>query len=371
MGKLVISPDATVRFLRDHAVLHNAHRRSAPLRTSSAGVFEVLLSFLAPQDPSPVRESVPQDQRDRVDELIQALRLAGVLIDAVPPPAAGPASGRVELIQRQLGLLANATAEIAADLAAIGAAPLPEDSRTDGLRLEHRLAALLSAVDGIRQEIAEARAILLNQQLERIRNAGLLQDLKLHVGSGTGRLQGWVNIDLYPADLSINVNRPLPFADSSARLVFASHILEHLYYPGAALRFLAECRRVLAPGGRLRLVVPDIEKYIKAYAEQDDAFFAARRRTWQGLPEGRTRLEEFLSYAGAGPEPAAFLESHKYGYDFDTLSKALRLAGFVRVERSSFDGSQLPELRVDSVSEVAHAAVEGRHYSLFVEGVAP
>jgi SAM-dependent methyltransferase len=204
-----------------------------------------------------------------------------------------------------------------------------------------------------------------------LRGTGLLEDLKLHVGAGSRRLPGWVNIDVYPAELALNVNRGLPFADGSARVLFASHMLEHLYYPDEALRFLAECRRVLRPGGRLRLVVPDLERYVRAYAEHDDAFFADRRRTWHGLPEGRTHLEEFLSYAGAGPDPASFLDSHKYGYDFATLSRLLELAGFEDVRRSSFMGSDLPELQVDEQSAVAGATSDGRHYSLFVEASAP
>lgn len=367
MGNLVISPDAAIRFLRGCAVLHNAYLRTAPLRTDAAGVFEILLRFLAPLDPERARGSLQPDQRTQFDAVIRALAGAGVLIDAGQHPPARPGTERAELLQRQLGLLANATAEIAGDLAALGPEALPGGSDSGDIALEHRLESLLNAVDAIRQGIATARETVVSRQLNQLRDAGRLVDMKLHVGAGASRLEGWVNVDVFPAELSLNVNRPLPFADGSARLIFASHILEHLYYPGEALRFLRECRRLLAAGGRLRLIVPDIEKYIRAYADGDDRFFAERRKTWRRLPEGRTLLEEFLAYAGTGPDPAAFLETHKYGYDFDTLAKTLRSAGFSRIERSTYDGSAIPDLRVDAVSEVAHAASDGRHYSLFVE----
>lgn len=371
MTALVVSPDATVRFLRGHAVLHNAHLPATPLRTMDADVLAVLLKFASPANPADLRLTLRPDRRTDFDELIVALTGAGMLVDARMPDGARPREVRAALWQRQLGLLANATAEIAADLAALGPTVLPGTDELDGLGLEHRLEALLTALDAMRQRLAAVREPLLRQQLDGLRADGLLDDLKLHFGAGAGKLSGWVNIDVYPAELSINVNRPLPFADASARVVFASHILEHLYYPGEALRFLGECRRVLASGGHIRLVVPDIEKYLRAYVERDERFFADRRKTWIRLPEGRTLLEEFLSYAGAGPEPAAFLEAHKYAYDFPTLERALRQAGFDHVERSTFNGSELPELRVDAVSEVAHAATDGHHYSLFVEARVP
>lgn len=367
MTALVVSPDTAVRFLRGHAVLHNSHYPAATLRTTDADVLAVLLKFATPADPAGLRQALRPDRRADFDSLVDTLRGAGLLVHAGLAGAVRSDDSRAELLRRQLALLANAIAEIAGDLAALGPEALRGTEDQSGLGLEHRLEALLNAVDAIRQRLASVREPLVRRQLEELRARGLLDDSKLHIGSGSGKLPGWVNIDVFPAELSINVNRPLPFPDASARLVFASHVLEHLYHPGEALRFLRECRRVLAVGGRIRLIVPDIECYIRAYVEHDERFFADRRSTWNRLPEGRTLLEEFLAYAGAGPDPAAFLETHKYAYDFQTLAKALELAGFDRVERSTFDGSLLPELRVDAASEVAHAATDGRHYSLFVE----
>ncbi|MFZ2509384.1 MAG: methyltransferase domain-containing protein [Steroidobacteraceae bacterium] len=372
MSALVVSPDAAVRFLRGQAVLHNAHFPAAPLLTTDADVLAVLLKFASPADPADLRLALRPDRRADFDKLIDALTDAGLLVDIQATGEARSAEVRAALLQRQLGLLANATAEVAADLAALGPAVLPgADAPLAGLGLEHRIEALLGAVDALRQGVAAVREPLVQQQLDALRARGLLDELKLHIGSGAGRLPGWVNVDIFPAELSINVNRPLPFPHASAHLVFASHVLEHLYYPAEALRFLGECCRVLASGGRIRLIVPDIERYIRAYATHDERFFAVRRKTWRRLPVGRTLLEEFLSYAGVGPDPAAFLEAHKYGYDFETLAKALRQAGFHNVTQSSFDGSAVPELRVDAASDVAHAAMDGHHYSLFVEAEVP
>src|SRR6185503_15906525 len=108
----------------------------------------------------------------------------------------------------------------------------------------------------------------------------------------------------------------------------------------------AEIRRVLTPGGIVRIVVPDIEQCLRAYADGNDSFFAERRRQWR-LPENLTNLESFLAYAGAGPDPEALFDHHKFGYDFTTLARALERAGFRDVRRCSYQGSRHAALRVD------------------------
>ena len=54
-----------------------------------------------------------------------------------------------------------------------------------------------------------------------------------------------------------DLTRPLPFSENSASVIYGAHVLEHLYLADAQ-RLLAECKRVLVPGGVIRLVVPDL-----------------------------------------------------------------------------------------------------------------
>ncbi len=58
----------------------------------------------------------------------------------------------------------------------------------------------------------------------------------------------------------------LPLTSGSACGIFTEHFLEHLDYYEEAPGFLRECRRVLAPGGVLRIIVPDGGKYLEAYS---------------------------------------------------------------------------------------------------------
>jgi SAM-dependent methyltransferase len=58
--------------------------------------------------------------------------------------------------------------------------------------------------------------------------------------------------------------KPLPFEDNSVSVVYGAHVLEHLYLIDAQ-RLLSECKRVLRPGGVIRLVVPDLRSMAAGY----------------------------------------------------------------------------------------------------------
>ncbi len=97
----------------------------------------------------------------------------------------------------------------------------------------------------------------------------------LNLGCGQRFHSAWTSVDLAPAHPSIcrvDATEPLPFADSAFDAVYHSHLLEHL--PRAkALPFLRECRRVLKPGGIMRLAIPNLEAIARLYLYAlDDAW---------------------------------------------------------------------------------------------------
>ena len=105
--------------------------------------------------------------------------------------------------------------------------------------------------------------------------------LRLNLGCSPRLLAEWVNIDanIRPGVLThASAGRLAPFYRRSAQYIYASHLLEHLAYPDSARAFVGECHRILDRGGALRLVVPGIEKIIRAYAADDQAFFAFSSR---------------------------------------------------------------------------------------------
>jgi SAM-dependent methyltransferase len=96
-------------------------------------------------------------------------------------------------------------------------------------------------------------------------------DLKLNIGCGPNRKQGWINIDLSTeAELSLDMRERIPFDDGSAMIIYSEHFFEHLDYPKDAKHFLRECFRVLEPNGVFRVGVPDTLVALLDYAGVGD-----------------------------------------------------------------------------------------------------
>jgi predicted SAM-dependent methyltransferase len=180
----------------------------------------------------------------------------------------------------------------------------------------------------------------------RARSLGHARPLRLHLGSGGHELPGWVNVDLVGmgSDLRWDLTRKLPFADGSADAVFLEHVLEH--FPlGTVLKMLAECRRVLAPGGILRAGVPDFGRYAESYAG-DRAFLEERR---PGRPTPLLALAE-----------VALAHGHRSVWDAETLELALSESGLVDARRRAFGDTDLPESPDNPRREAESVYAEGR-----------
>jgi predicted SAM-dependent methyltransferase len=90
--------------------------------------------------------------------------------------------------------------------------------------------------------------------------------LRLHLGCGQSRLNGFVNIDCnysaatdYVGDAS-----KLPCPDGSAERIETYHVIEHIPLP-IVRSVLTEWRRVLAVGGRLVIECPDLDQAARDY----------------------------------------------------------------------------------------------------------
>jgi predicted SAM-dependent methyltransferase len=370
---LVFAADTLVRFRSGRILIHTTSSTLPAFDCDNPMMVGWLCQFAKPTAPDQVIALLQPQDRTAAAGVLEYLLKSGALIEAGSPAAQPPPDDAqtMNLVTNHLRLLARSLYDTACDLLGLGPHAERQLAQRTGVGIERRMMSLLAATDALRVELRALRQPYLQSQCSALGLTEDARELKLHIGCGKGLLDGWVNIDVYPAPLAMNVLWGLPFADGSAHCVFVSHLLEHLFYPRDVQPFLKEVRRVLAPGGVLRVVVPDIEQCIEAYVNNDPSFFASRRETWPWWPENPTRLEDFLGYAGAGAEPAWLFESHKYGYDFETLSKVLIEAGFRSVVRSGYMMSTREELRVDHASAVASAKYGDRHYSLFVEAKNP
>lgn len=141
--------------------------------------------------------------------------------------------------------------------------------------------------------------------------------VRVHLGCGSRELPGYVHVDLsdYPHIDHRHDIRSLPmFADRSVDLLYASHVLE--YFDRVEVGpVLAEWRRVLAPGGTLRLAVPDFAALCTLYGQTGELSRVL------GPLYGRWK---------AGPQTVLY---HRTTYDFASLQEMLEQSGFHAVQR--------------------------------------
>jgi predicted SAM-dependent methyltransferase len=159
---------------------------------------------------------------------------------------------------------------------------------------------------------------------------------RLHLACGTVHRPGWVNIDRDPAseiiDLSWDLRDPLPIPDGSAEAIFHEHFMEHLTVE-EGLALSRECKRLLMPGGILRIAMPDLAECVRQYYEND------WRQPWMekyGYQFIQTRAETIN---------IAFREwEHKWLYDREELHRRLKEAGFTKVRDCNLNESTVPHL---------------------------
>lgn len=172
----------------------------------------------------------------------------------------------------------------------------------------------------------------------KIRRLTQRHELKLNVGNGPFRHPEWVNIDCqlsaHKDSLAFDLRRHWPLATGSAKYIFSEHVFEHFNYPDDIQHILSECNRVLQKHGVLRVIVPDAERYLRAYCELDLQFLRSARSDAEFRMEAVNRVFRENGF-------------HKYAYDYETIKHLLEHAGFSEVRRSEFKSSAYDELNVD------------------------
>jgi predicted SAM-dependent methyltransferase len=247
---------------------------------------------------------------------------------------------------------------------------------------------------------------------------------KVNIGCGYRFHNDWINLDAVPVDSNVRrfaCGEPLPFESDSVDFVYSSHMIEHLHLQ-AGLELLSECRRVLKPGGWIRLVTPDFENLLIEYLENLKKGLAGDRKAiarheWLGIEifdqfsrkkSGGLMLEYWTNdpmpceeyvLSRMGSECADFVtryrqepefaeavrrnlrlpapsstgeaaeiefERHRWLYDRLSLGNMLRKAGFIDVRSQTAVESAMPEFG----SFALDADLEGRARkpdSLFME----
>jgi SAM-dependent methyltransferase len=157
-----------------------------------------------------------------------------------------------------------------------------------------------------------------------------------------------------------DVVRGLPLPDGSAAGVYASHMLEHLSLEDCR-RALGEIRRLLAPGGFFRLVVPDLRaraaRYLEASGDDPGAAHRFLRESLLGQERRPASLfAKLRDQLGHG--------RHLWMWDEPSMVGALQEAGFRAVRRCRHGDAQDP--RFAEVEDPARF-VDGAYRELALE----
>lgn len=158
--------------------------------------------------------------------------------------------------------------------------------------------------------------------------------LKLNIGSFTVMFHhGWINMDIVPlADfaskhqykfIQYDAKTRMPFEDNSVDYIVCSHLLEHLNQKDG-FAFLMECNRVMKPGAVARFIVPDADKLITLYQNNELSKFNEINEGCERAVFESAKLWSLL------------FEGHAIAYDYNGLKTIGKAAGF-EVERHTFN----------------------------------
>jgi SAM-dependent methyltransferase len=163
----------------------------------------------------------------------------------------------------------------------------------------------------------------------------------LEIGGRAPR-PGWVVTDVSAITRHyLDATRRWPIEDGALTHVYADNMIEHISLDGGRA-FIREAFRCLQPGGRIRIVTPDIELHVRTYLDGRAALASdvATRYKSHGLT-----LEHAVDLVRI---PIGEFRHHEgYVYDFDALTAELTNAGFrdpLRLDAGVSDDPQFVDL---------------------------
>lgn len=173
--------------------------------------------------------------------------------------------------------------------------------------------------------------------------------VKVELGSGPCGKPGFFHVDAvqegnvdHRADI-----RDLDFlSNDSVDELYSAHAVEHISYTEID-KVLVEWYRVLKPGGRLTIKMPDLDFLCRAYVEGIHSPEETMIAIFGGFPDepggpdgwekisGNPQWERNTIKDGEIPNPGVYIEwaAHKALYTFDTFRVRLERAGFEYIQR--------------------------------------
>jgi predicted SAM-dependent methyltransferase len=189
---------------------------------------------------------------------------------------------------------------------------------------------------------------------------------KLQIGSSLTPFAGWLNTDLEPGRADVvylDATKPFPLPDASFDYIAGEHMIEHIDH-ASGLAMLRECHRVLKPGGKIRLVTPDLQ----IMASLATPTPTPAQREYIDWIIGRT-MPEVDANRGVFVVNNAFRAwGHQFLYDAATLKRTLERTGFADCREFKPGESDDPNLRgIESHGQAVGNEAMNRYESLVIE----
>lgn len=131
----------------------------------------------------------------------------------------------------------------------------------------------------------------------------------------------------------LNGGEVLPFKDGSVSNYYSSHTLEHIQ-PELLPWVISEIHRTLAPGGKIRVVVPDVRLAIRHYLDNDQRWLQqaqGKARKRHGYPD--TTLGHLMLWFYSQPKNGK-RSGHNTVFDRETLAYCFK--DFAKVHTMSY-----------------------------------
>ncbi len=149
---------------------------------------------------------------------------------------------------------------------------------------------------------------------------------KLQLGAAGNVMDGWLNTSLRPRSpriVYLDVTEPFPFDHGVFDYILSEHLIEHLPYNDGRF-MLAECFRVLKPGGKIRLSTPDLGMVARLLSEGSEKGASYVRWIASTFPS-----DVPVESAAMVVNNLFYNWGHRFLYDFATLKTVLEENGFI------------------------------------------
>ena len=167
---------------------------------------------------------------------------------------------------------------------------------------------------------------------------------RLQIGAGPTLLEGWLSTDIAPrseAVVFLDATRPFPFESGVFDYIYSEHMIEHISWDDG-LSMLRECKRVLKPGGTVRIATPDLEVLLGLYTGKYASPAGDKYIRW--ITD--TFLEQVRVYEPSFVINNAFRNwGHQFLYDGRLMEMAMREAGLTNITRLRPGESKHPDLQ--------------------------